>query len=243
MRGKFSERFIYLYYWISHLLDPSTLTLKGRDETVEFITPFRGMSSTIKHMYHSERAVIDDFMDEVRPGDVVYDVGAAYGLYTCLVASKDIQVVAFEPHPNRRARLRMNLRQNNLRAAVSIEPVALLEGRMSNWLQREHPTAEIVVGDEYVEQSGIKKPSIIKVDVEGGELDALRGLKQTISHPECRVIYCELHPDTEGRTSVGLSPQDLDDLRTLLAQTGFTVENVYLKEDHDDQPFLKATKE
>lgn len=43
---------------------------------------------------------IEDFVAELRPTDVVWDVGANIGLYTCIAADfvSSGQVIAFEPH-------------------------------------------------------------------------------------------------------------------------------------------------
>ncbi|HMD37359.1 MAG TPA: FkbM family methyltransferase [Vicinamibacterales bacterium] len=140
-----------------------------------------------------ERALVDAF---VKPGMTVLDVGAHAGLYTMIAAKRARpggRVIAFEPSARERARLERHLRINGL-ADVTIEPIALgaVDGEVDlfvvetnqtgcNSLRRvpgEHAVAARVAIrrlDAYAADHGIDRVDFVKMDIEGGERDALLG--------------------------------------------------------------------
>ncbi|MFC7070538.1 FkbM family methyltransferase [Halobaculum lipolyticum] len=75
-----------------------------------------------------ERHVVRAFLDAVEPGDVVWDAGACVGTYACLAADAGATVVAFEPDPANRARLRGNLARNAPEGDWRVVAVALADG-------------------------------------------------------------------------------------------------------------------
>jgi FkbM family methyltransferase len=143
----------------------------------------------------------------------VFDIGAHSGLYT-LLASERVgikgQVLAFEPSPRELRRLRWNLFLNRCRN-VRVEPIALSSGEGiaelyvclgretgCNSLRRpavSEPVGKVQVSvttvDRYVERTGINKVDFMKLDVEGAELDVLRGASRLLSDFK-PIILCEL---------------------------------------------------
>jgi FkbM family methyltransferase len=133
----------------------------------------------------------------LRHGMTVLDIGAHHGLYT-LLASKRVgrggRVIAFEPSGRERQRLLRHLRVNRC-ANVTVEEVALgdcagevnlfvVEGRddWCNSLRAPAVTArtqivrvEVRTLDEMLKRLGISSVDFIKLDVEGAELNLLRG--------------------------------------------------------------------
>lgn len=127
-----------------------------------------------------------------------YDVGANQGVFT-LIASRFVpsgNVVAFEPVAGTAAMLERNLRFNGYRGTV-IERLALGSaeglstffecpgGDGSVYSGLRPPASDVpfepvevqipvVTLDSYVDNSGIV-PEFLKIDVEGGELDVLKG--------------------------------------------------------------------
>jgi FkbM family methyltransferase len=133
----------------------------------------------------------------LRPGDTFLDVGAFHGVYS-VVAGKRVtnrgQVIAFEPSPRDRRRLMLHLRWNRVRSA-RVEPFAVSSAASEmpffqvvsgdptrNGLKppaSDDSVAKIMVQairlDQYVAERGIERVDVMKLDVEGGELEALRG--------------------------------------------------------------------
>jgi hypothetical protein len=72
------------------------------------------------------------------------------------------------------------------------------------------------MGDEVLDVLKVSNPGIVKIDVEGAELEVLSGLRHTLekSHP---FIICELLPVYEEETVIGkLRRQRLDQVLSLL---------------------------
>jgi len=152
-------------------------------------------------------------LDEIRPNDCVWDVGANVGLYSVQfsrIVGASGKVVAFEPSPRNLARLRS--------ATVSLQnvvvvPMALGDtvgsmtfaegsdaaGATSRVVGRtEHPTGAIVEvevhrGDDLVRASRADEPDVIKIDTEGFEIDVIRGLEQTLRGSKLRAVFVEIH--------------------------------------------------
>lgn len=128
----------------------------------------------------------------LRPGDLFVDVGANVGVYSLWAAeTEEVQVVAFEPSSATYTRAIENVELNELadrvhviRKAVGADPgeVRLTTGQDA--LNRVIDDGEI--GSEPVEQTTLdaelcgRPPALIKIDVEGGEVDVLRGARASI---------------------------------------------------------------
>jgi FkbM family methyltransferase len=127
-----------------------------------------------------EQPVVEAFVAALRPGDVVYDVGAWIGPYT-LLASKLVgehgRVISFEPDPVARAQLEHNVTLNRA-ANVQIFAIALsdrngtarLSGGGSEAVVGATGNAEVetMTLPDFIAKEGV--PDLIKVDIEGGEL-------------------------------------------------------------------------
>jgi len=148
----------------------------------------------------------------LKPGMTVLDAGAHHGLYT-LLASKSVgstgRVIAIEPSPRERIRLIKNLKVNRMKN-IAIQSCALgakngeaklyLTDSMNNWcnsLRRPTNAVEAVSVsvrplDELISELKLPKIDFIKLDVEGGELDALAGAQQMLKLPDRPVILIEV---------------------------------------------------
>jgi len=160
---------------------------------------------------NAELAFVDRFL---KPGMTVLDIGAHQGLYS-LIASRRVgskgRVFSFEPSPRERRALRLNLAINFSRN-VSIQPMALgsqestvdlyvVQGWATGCNSLRPPDIHIPISpvrvrvtglDQWLSQHHISQVDFIKLDVEGAELDVLRGAQSLLSHSAGPVILCEL---------------------------------------------------
>lgn len=125
----------------------------------------------------------------VKPGMVVYDIGANAGFFTLAfarLAGPDGTVLAFEPQPGNAAKILRHVQLNRLtQAALIPAAVGLKTGLCAfdtgpdDYQGKLTETASLlwvpVLGLDELVQSGRPAPELIKMDIEGGEYDALCG--------------------------------------------------------------------
>ena len=167
------------------------------------------------------------FREAVRPGMTVFDVGANVGAYSLLFGQwvgSTGAVFAFEPSPAIRDGLRRHIQLNALEGSVRAVPAAVGaapaqarfviestagEGRLAGDRDSGAPTIDVPVTtiDEFCASEKLT-PNVIKVDVEGAELEVLRGARATIHRTRGRLsLFVEMHPSIWRRS--GLTAQDL----------------------------------
>jgi len=165
----------------------------------------------------AELSVQEAVARRLRPGMVFYDLGANIGLFTLLAAravGPKGRVFSFEPDPNVAARLRRNVSRNGF-SNVTISEMGVWSssgemnfvaadagspdrgtGRFVTASNGESAPLRCVALDKFVANQ--PAPDAIKCDVEGAELEVLRGAEKLIqkSHPW---ILGEMHSDANAR--------------------------------------------
>jgi FkbM family methyltransferase len=148
------------------------------------------------------------------PGMTVLDIGAHHGLYTLLAARRvgpKGRVVAFEPSPRERRKLVLNVRLNRC-ANVQIENCALgssageadfflVDGIDTGCNSLRPPNVKeptrvvhvpVNVLDVCLRLRAIDRIDFIKMDVEGGEREVLKGAVELLDRRPRPVILCEV---------------------------------------------------
>ena len=144
-------------------------------------------------------------------GLVIYDVGAFHGILTLFFASRCSHVISYEPNEINHARLIENIRLNNLdnvqvrKLGVGFQPGSgtlryspeMAGGGTldTNAIARVSQRVEITTLDHEMATSALPPPDLIKIDIEGWELEALKGARETLAtyHP---ALYLEMHGET-----------------------------------------------
>lgn len=134
------------------------------------------------------------FADAVKPRQTVFDIGAHVGFYSVLsskMVGPEGRVFAFEPLPRNLRYLRKHIRLNAIKnvfvvdAAVADETGTALfqeaeRGEMGKLSVNGGIPVRVVSIDELVAGGALPRPDIIKMDIEGGETLALRGMRETL---------------------------------------------------------------
>jgi FkbM family methyltransferase len=150
---------------------------------------------------------------------VVYDIGSFEGVLALFFARKARTVIAYEPNPRNYARCLENIRLNNLTnvnvfnrgvsdQAGIIELIydplmpgagsgeqAIAQQISSSVRTFQKLLVPIVRLDDDIALNDLPKPDFIKIDIEGMEFLALKGMERTLRerHPE---LFIEMHGAT-----------------------------------------------
>ncbi len=183
----------------------------------------------------SRDAEVAFLRSKLRPSGRVVDAGANLGAYSHLFArgvGLAGRVISFEPDPVLFAALAANASGNGL-AQIQPQRLALGDHSGSGHLQRAHlnsgdnrlsvttaggPGGETTITtlDEFL---GGQAVDFIKMDIQGWELHALRGMTRTLAANRDVQLYIEFWP--HGLAQAGSSPEEL---LAFLEEHGFRFE-------------------
>lgn len=179
--------------------------------------------------------------DALRPGEVAWDVGANKGYYTLRFSSivgATGTVVAFEPVPACH-RVLVDTVQGCTNVRIVHAGLSDKSGVMSFDLGdgSNDTTARIVddsakaattnllqlpvyTAEEAARTLDLPAPNFVKIDVEGFELDVLRGMKPLVAQASCRNVFIEVHFGVLHNRGLDTAPQTIVDM---LTELGFSV--------------------
>lgn len=179
-----------------------------------------------------ETREVEFLVDRVVEGMTFIDIGANSGFFT-IVASKLVgqsgKVISFEPSPENMRRLKSNIEANNLQnvqaneSAISQEsgPVTLHLSRINPGDHRTYESddarilnagskrrileAHGISLDDYLAEISLDI-DVIKMDIQGAEHHALKGMRDTIMKHRNVLLMTEYWP--HGLRSAGSSPRE-----------------------------------
>lgn len=160
----------------------------------------------------------------IQPGMTVYDIGANIGYITLMMANmagEGGRVISFEALPGNIERLRHNLALNGLQDRVKVMAGAVVDhsGVVTFWIgpsggmgkadgsqgRTSIPYSQSIqvqgwALDDFVYGQGNPEPQVLKMDIEGGEVLALPGMKQTLVQAR-PLLFLELHGPESARVA------------------------------------------
>lgn len=203
-----------------------------------------------------ELPTINYIKKNIKPNMTILDIGGNVGLMTLVFANqlkKTGKVFTFEPEPNNFSKLQHNIKLNEFsnivlnQVAVSdsnsvlkfflstgnnfgVHSLIYNEDLDQNFI--EVPTVKI---DDFVLKNNISKVDMIKIDVEGAELDVINGMRDLLKRDKPILI---LEVVSKYLKSRGLSSSEFK--RTMNAEFGYTpytpnVNGELLKESFENE--------
>jgi FkbM family methyltransferase len=193
---------------------PALYQLRNRRAASMTVGPGRGLlfapgpSNSAYASGGNELPVQEALERHLRPGAVFYDVGANVGFFSVigarLVGNTGV-VYAFEPVPENATYVRLNARLNRFRNIKVVEKaVSRCSGAGELWLAgysggssltlappdaRRRLAVKLVSIDDLVYGQGQAVPAVLKIDVEGAEIDVLRGMSRTLAEIKPAIVY------------------------------------------------------
>jgi FkbM family methyltransferase len=143
-----------------------------------------------------EPKVKDFLVGRFSAGEVFVDVGANVGAYSLRAASSGMKVYSFEPNTETVRILRRNAEINHLTVEVMEVALGAENGTVKfapfGGTSRVTPEGTVDVPIRTLDSYELPSIDLMKVDVEGYELDVLKGAKQTLAR--CRpTLMIEMH--------------------------------------------------
>lgn len=175
------------------------------------------LAGIASHPEGASHATWGTFVDEAEvrdrhwhfaPGDVVMDMGPAFGSYTLTAALQGARVYAFEPCEFCRAILQQNIDANpELADRIIVVPLGVHERR--GWFEPNEGVLYDAGGGERLQVAPLdelaafaladhERVSCVKLDVEGAELGALRSGKLLLEMSRPRLLVEEHEFKQEG---------------------------------------------
>jgi len=220
-----------------YVLGRHTLLARARDFDLELRVPARDAAGARLYRDGMHAPAVADFLAtrlELRPGELVFDIGASVGWYSLVlsrIAPRGATIHAFEPDPWARGLLQENISRNRA-DAVTVIGAAVGEhsgfatlhrygsrrrSRNGLFKRADSLQVEILSLDEYCRSMGLSSQAVglVKIGVQGFEFQALTGARETLGR--CRAVLTDYAPRHLEQADV--HPASLLDL---LVELGFS---------------------
>lgn len=189
-------------------------------ELSHFKEYYRGVN--VIEGYERHRSIKDD--------DVIIDAGAYPGEFTVYAARKAKKVIALEPDHQNAEKLRNNIKYNGLDNVVVIERALWDSTEEKLFASRNDPKSTIdeegddsvsaTTVDTLLEKLDIDKIDFIKIDIEGAEVEALKGADRAIKETEPFFAIATYHERDGEKTFQKI--EDMLSEKGYNPQTGFS---------------------
>jgi FkbM family methyltransferase len=191
-----------------------------------------------------EKEYCDYWMKLAPHAVIIFDIGANVGLYSLLAAAVNpaSRIHAFEPTPEIGEAFRENIRRNRLKN-IFVSSLGVGNGSGQAFLQRfmggediydgmnfisaqktesaNLPISVIAIAD-YCRQNGLARIDLMKMDIEGGEYDALLGAKNLLESQAIGCIFLELVESHARRFD-----HSTVEIKRLLANAGYQISTLH----------------
>jgi len=163
--------------------------------------------------YEAEKLIEGVLFSFLQDGQGYFDIGANNGYFYALKAAHrldNMDIHCFEPDTNILPHLHRNIAANSLQSPIKVIESGVADKTGTFYLRKnmgasgfieetpsagieQYDTIQTVSLDDYVKKEKVQNTHFIKVDIEGGEYNFLKGAEKTIkSHKP--ILLMELRP-------------------------------------------------
>lgn len=163
-----------------------------------------------------EPEAVAAFLRFLKPGAVVFDIGAGLGFYALLAGRIGADVITFEPDPRNAKSVTRHLEINRLEGRVRLVQKAVfsrngwltlersdgMSAHKNAWIRADlaETTGDVRVAcislDDFIASN--PKPILVKMDVEGAESEVLKGADQLFRRYR-PALLCEVHDEANAQ--------------------------------------------
>ncbi len=227
-------------YQLAVKLGYTTASIPAINKKLKFHVSTRLEYNKVKDLDKEEK-VLQCIMDKLKPDDIVYDVGGNIGLFAVPISSRlsaGGKIIIFEPVSCWADRLSENLSLNKVSNAEVYKVGLFSENKDTNMKFKQTigsgmasvvadydsamatspflvTNVRLVTAKAFIKENNLVMPNIMKVDVEGAELEVLKGFGDALADKNLRMILIEMHPEL-----MPCRPEKIDDY---LKSHGFTL--------------------
>ena len=184
----------------------------------------------------------------LKKGDVVIDIGANIGYYVLIeskIVGKKGKIFAIEPSKRNFEFLTKNIKLNNVRNVKAFNfavgdkdgYVEFIETQQSNRSYVSLLSGEDIAAkkykvkmrsvDSFVKENEIKKVSLIRMDIEGFEAYALKGMQDILKKKLPDYFYIEFHPKAIGELGF-----NFENILNDLEKKGYVLQIAFFESDN-----------
>ena len=216
------------------LTGESLITFRTTYGNCVALNPYSYIDRIVLESGYYESEIIEAIRPHLGPGAVFWDIGANIGLHavTAKFLSPETRVIAFEPNPAMLPRLS----RNQALSSVDVEVCAMVLGAdrrcatlhlsgegnpgMSTLKPWDQAGYEAVLNvycdrvDRLVSTGSLPEPTVVKIDVEGFEMEVLEGFGDLLARPTLRILVFEAEAGAE-------RPESNNAIARLLRSAGF----------------------
>lgn len=207
-----------------------------------FGTKFKVVDPRSLGMTHTEAEFFDHepcleaWINGIKAGDLVVDGGAQFGSYTMPALAKGAKVIAYEPMWEAQTVLFLNAEDNGWLESLDIRKACLWDGseyppalakQVFVFGEREVKLCPVMLDNEVPSNM---KVNHIKLDIEGAELGAIRGMRRILQHDHPR-LFIEDHEgvSSDPNDEVSRYPERVEsgkNMRAILESMDYKIEIV-----------------
>ncbi len=178
-----------------------------------------------------------EMMKQISVGEIVWDIGANIGYFSKKYSEKVGQaglVYAFEPARHTHTTLVQNCQGHD---NITCKNIALsdksgylsfresgVENDPTNGLVADGTpgavTVEVTTADELVASKAVPVPNVVKIDVEGFEVEVIRGMRAVLKDPALKKMFVEVHFLEMSKRGLTNGPTEIVDI---ISKAGLTV--------------------